>query len=93
MALERDLERLFYDSARRAGGLPYKLVPSHAGLPDRFVLWPGGRVTFVELKTETGQLSAIQREIHRRWAELGTTVTVLYGAAQIRAWVSAQALL
>lgn len=91
--LERNLETLFYDSVKRAGGLPYKLVPSHAGLPDRFVIWPAGRVTFVELKQDDGELSPLQREIIRKWALKGTHVTVLYGAKDIKPWVAAQALL
>lgn len=91
--LERELETLFYDGVRRAGGLAYKLVPSHVGLPDRFALWPGGRVTFVELKRTGEKPRASQLEIHRKWELLGVHVTVLAGASEIKTWLSGQALL
>lgn len=85
---ESALEQLFSRQVREAGGIAIKLMPTVAGVPDRLVLWPGGRVNLVELKTDTGAVSAIQKLWHHRAEELGHHVTVLHGAAEVRAWVA-----
>ena len=55
---EANLERSFCNRLRKAGCLVYKFVsPGNDGVPDRIVITPGGRVIFVELKTERGKLS------------------------------------
>lgn len=85
--LEAALERRFTARVKAAGGLAFKLAPTVAGIPDRMVLGPGGRLWLVELKTETGKLSPIQELWHARAAELGHDVAVLYGREQVDAWV------
>ena len=53
--LEKDIERKLVDMVRRHGGLCLKWIcPGWAGVPDRIVLLPGGRVIFVELKRPKG---------------------------------------
>lgn len=84
--LESALEQVFRQAVRKAGGIPVKVVATVAGVPDRYVLWPGGRVELVELKTETGKLRPVQRVWHARAAKLGHRVTVLYGPLQVRVW-------
>lgn len=65
-----------------------KLVsPSNDGVPDRLVLLPGGRVIFVELKTDTGRLSTLQEFVHGRLRRLGMDVQVLYGRDEVLAFV------
>ena len=50
---ESKIERYFIKECKKKGWLPLKFVsPSMSGLPDRMVLLPGGRVSFVELKAE-----------------------------------------
>lgn len=80
--LERNLERRFREEVARRGGWAIKFT-GLAGLPDRLVIWPGGRIDFVELKTETGRVSKIQRAVHRKLTNLGVTVEVLHGREQI----------
>jgi hypothetical protein len=84
--LESALEDLFRRAARRASGIPVKVVAVDAGVPDRYVLWPGGNVELVELKTDKGRLRPAQVEWHRRAAAIGHHITVLHGSAEIRAW-------
>lgn len=88
--LESALERRFAQGIRRAGGRSYKIAPTDKGIPDRLVLWPGGRMQLVELKTDTGRLSEMQKVWHGRAAQLGTNVVVLYGAAAVDAWIESK---
>lgn len=89
---ESALEQKFSQEVRKAGGLAIKLMPTVAGVPDRLVLWPGGRTCLVELKTETGALHPAQRLWHARSEQLGHPVTVLHGAQAVCAWVAEQRL-
>lgn len=83
--LEKDIEKLFRDEIKRAGGKAYKFTsPGNDGVPDRIVMLPSGRIVFVELKTDTGKLSRLQELQCRQIAELGQTVRVLHGLAEVR---------
>lgn len=83
--LEKDIEKLFRDEIKKAGGKAYKFTsPGNDGVPDRIVMLPGGRIVFVELKTDTGKLSRLQELQRRQIAELGQTVRVLHGLAEVR---------
>lgn len=72
---ESAIEAKLVKGIREIGGLCYKFTsPGSPGVPDRIVILPGGRVVFVELKTEIGRLSNIQRwqisELQARGAEV-----------------------
>lgn len=83
--LEKDIEKIFTAEIKRAGGKAYKFTsPGNDGVPDRIVMLPGGRIVFVELKTDTGKLSRLQELQRRQIAELGQTVRVLHGLAEVR---------
>lgn len=85
--LEASLEAYFRTAVRMRGGRVCKLIATERGIPDRMVLLPGGRVYLVELKAVGGRTSAIQQAWHLRAAELGTTVAVLEGRADVDAWL------
>lgn len=87
---EARLEARLRDTVRAMGGIAIKLAPTQRGLPDRLVLLPGGRMHLVELKTNMGRLSTIQRAWHERVRELGVSVAVLSGAAAIDRWAAAR---
>lgn len=62
------------------GGKAWKFIfPGNAGVPDRLVLLPGGKVWFVELKTESGQLSVQQRYAKKELEKLGHNYFLLRG--------------
>lgn len=84
---EAQLEKMFYHLVRKHGGMAVKLAPTTAGVPDRLVLWPGGRVHLVELKTDDGPVRPIQKVWRSRAADLGTHVHLLRGADGVRAYV------
>ena len=53
--LEKEIEKSLGRMVGRHGGMCLKWVcPGWAGIPDRIVLLPGGRVVFVELKRPQG---------------------------------------
>ena len=56
--LEKEIEKRLCDGVKKLGGYAYKFTsPGNDGVPDRMVIMPGGDITFVELKTDTGKLS------------------------------------
>lgn len=77
---EKDIEAVLVREVKRMGGRAYKWTsPGNDGVPDRIVILPNRNPIFVELKTEKGKLSELQRVQIRRLQELGQDVRVLYG--------------
>ena len=78
--LESVIERKFVNMVRKSGGRAYKFVsPGNLGVPDRIAILPRGRIWFVELKTETGRLSQVQKRQIDTLRSLGMNVFVLWG--------------
>ncbi|CUP04620.1 MULTISPECIES: VRR-NUC domain-containing protein [Hungatella] len=83
--LEKDIEKILVTEVRKLGGRAYKWVsPGNDGVPDRIVILPGLQPIFVELKTETGRLSAIQNVQIDRLRKMKQNVKILYGESQVR---------
>ena len=70
-----------------AGGMILKLAPITAGVPDRLVLLPGGKIRFVELKSATGRLRPDQAAWHRKAAKRGVPVAVLSSTTEVKQWL------
>jgi hypothetical protein len=73
MVLEKEIEQKLVKMVKRHGGLCLKWVcPGWLGVPDRIVLLPRGRVTFVELKRpKGGRLSKMQMWWRAKLKSLG----------------------
>ena len=83
--LERDIERGFRNNIKAKGGLALKFVsPGTSGVPDRVVLLPGGKISFVELKAPGKKLSPKQVKMAKRLEELGHIVWVIDSMEGIR---------
>ena len=83
--LESEIEKRLVKLVREAGGRAYKFVsPGNVGVPDRIVILPGGRIWFVELKTETGRISPAQERQLETLKGLGANVFVLRGVDGLR---------
>ena len=75
MENEKDTEAFLRDEVRALGGRSYKWVsPGCAGVPDRIVILPNGRIFFIELKSERKTSSAQQRKRQTELRALGCTV-------------------
>lgn len=81
---EKEIEKILTAGVKKLGGRAYKWVsPGNDGVPDRIVFLPGRPPVFVELKTETGQLTALQKVQIKRLQDLGQDVRVLRGEAEV----------
>jgi hypothetical protein len=84
--LEKQVERYFVQRVKALGGLALKFTsPARRNVPDRLVLWPGGRAEFVELKAPGQKATAGQQREHVRLWTLGFSVQVLDSYAAIDA--------
>ena len=83
-AIEARLVRMVRDR----GGLCYKFVsPGNPGVPDRIVITSGGRTIYVELKTEVGRLSKLQKWQRSELEKRGADIRVLKGLDQVKQFV------
>ena len=82
--LEKEIEKVLVREVRKLGGRAYKWVsPGNDGVPDRIVVLPGMRPVFVELKAESGRLSALQKVQIRCLQDMGQDVRVLRGIQEV----------
>ena len=85
---ESKIERKLCEGVRGLGGRAYKLVsPGCAGLPDRLICFPYGRVVFVELKSPKGRLSKLQTHRINELEKLMQDVWVLSTPEQVEAFL------
>ena len=72
---ESQVERKFVTEVKKRGGLAVKFVsPGLDGVPDRLVLFPGGKMAFVELKAPGKNMRPIQERRARQLTALGFRV-------------------
>ena len=82
---ESEIERVLVEEVKRLGGRAYKWTsPGNDGVPDRIVILPDTRVIFVELKTDTGRLSPLQKIQLDRLKKLGQWVEVVKGIQGVK---------
>lgn len=84
---EKWLERELITGVHNAGGTAVKITASTInGLPDRLVLWPGGRAEFVELKSTGKTQTAAQVAVCTMLRDLEFTVTVIDNEKDLDQW-------
>lgn len=85
---EKEIEKILVLEVKKLGGRAYKWVsPGNDGVPDRIVIFPGRPPVFVELKTDTGRLTALQKVQIDRLRSLGQDARVVRGAAGVKAFL------
>ena len=82
---EQRIERQLVQQVSKLGGLALKFVsPGMAGVPDRLLLFPGGRAVFVETKAPGTKPRPLQVHRHEQLRALGFRVFVIDEMKQIR---------
>lgn len=75
---ESRLESKICTEVKKRGGLALKWTSSgFAGVPDRIVFFPQGRILFIEVKRKGGKQSVRQKLVQERLEDLGCTVWVV----------------
>jgi hypothetical protein len=82
--MEKHLERKLIKAVKAAGGIAPKFTsPGTDGMPDRILLFPGGRLAFVEVKRHGQKPTPLQMARHGMLRKLGFLVYVLDDETQI----------
>lgn len=73
--LERDVEKALVRAVKKRGGLAVKFIsPGMSGFPDRIILFPGGKIAFIELKAPGKTMRTLQIKRKRQLEALGFLV-------------------
>lgn len=87
---EKNLEQSLVVAVKKKGGLAFKFVsPGLSGVPDRIVLFPGGKVGFIELKAPGEKLRPLQEKRKRQLEALGFLVFCLDNKEEIEVMLNA----
>ena len=87
--LEKTIEKYFKTKVEQLGGKTYKFVsPSHRGVADRIACMPNGETWFVEIKTDKGRLSELQKLFAADMERLGQRYACLWSKEDVDAWLS-----
>ncbi|MCI5924659.1 MAG: VRR-NUC domain-containing protein [Oscillospiraceae bacterium] len=85
---ESVIETRLRNGVKAMGGICWKFVsPGTAGVPDRLIILPGGKMIFVELKSDTGRTLDIQKHRITELRNIGADVRVLKGLSQVKAFL------
>lgn len=86
---EKTIEQQLVNTVKKLGGLCPKFIsPGLAGMPDRLVLLPKGRIAFVEVKAPGCKPRPLQEVRHGILRSLGFQVYVLDDTSQIQKIIS-----
>ena len=81
---EKSIEAELKKAVTSMGGICAKWVsPGIDGVPDRIILFPGGRIGFVELKAPGQKMRPLQKKRKRQLESLGFLVFCVDGIEQI----------
>lgn len=91
--LEKQVEAYFKKVVEQLGGKSYKFTsPAHRGVADRVACLPNGQTWFVEIKTEGGKLSELQKLFAADMARLNQHYACLWNKDDIDEWANATTL-
>lgn len=88
MMREKEIEKKLVEAVRKAGGLAPKFTsPGWGGVPDRIILFPGGRAAFAEIKALGEVPRLLQKRRIEQLASLGFQVYVIDEPEQIERFI------
>ena len=83
--LERQVEKALVNAIKKAGGIAPKFTsPGTAGMPDRIIILPKGKVCFVELKAPGQKPRPLQQRQMDRLTQLGCMARTIDHPNQIQ---------
>lgn len=86
--LEKNIESKLRDKIKQLGGRAYKFVsPGNAGVMDRLVVLPGGKVYFVETKRPGGRTRTLQNRQIAFLQKLGFEVLVISNEIELENFI------
>ncbi len=80
---ESEIEKKITQAVKARKGLCIKWISTTNGWPDRIVLFPAGRVGFIEVKAPGRKPRPLQESRHRLLRKMGFKVYVIDGEGQI----------
>lgn len=87
--LEKEIEKFLVREVKKLGGISFKFIsPGNAGVPDRIVILPIGKVILVELKTDKGKLTKLQEVQIKKISDLGADARVLRGIEGVKEFIN-----
>lgn len=89
IVLEKQVEAYLVKRVKELGGVAYKFTsPAHKGVADRIVCLPNGDTWFVEVKTEGGRLSPLQKVFADDMARMKQRYVCLWNKEQIDEFIT-----
>jgi streptogramin lyase len=86
---EKTIEEYLTWAVERVGGVTFKFrSPSQRGVADRIVCLPNGDTWFIELKTDAGRLSPLQKVFASVMQQTNQKYKVLWSTEQVDAFVA-----
>lgn len=86
---EKSVESYLVNRLKSIGVMCLKFIPDNCvGMPDRVALLPDGSSVWIELKTDDGQLSVLQKLRHKQLNDLNQSVYTLWNKADVDEFVS-----
>ena len=86
--MEKQIEAYLVKKVKELGGMAYKFTsPAHRGVSDRIVCLPDGQTWFVELKTEGGRLSPLQKHFQSEMARMNQKYACLWSKQHVDEWI------
>jgi hypothetical protein len=86
---ESEIEAYLRTKVKALGGTAYKWTsPGQAGVPDRIVILPKGKVCFVEMKAPGESLRPLQQEQFKKLNGLGCKVFVLDSKKEVDSFIA-----
>lgn len=86
---EKEVEKYLRDQIEKMGGMCLKFIsPGDAGVPDRIVLLPGGRVWFIEIKTDKGRVRPLQRWWQKKLRAVGIPSLIIKGMTEAKVFIT-----
>lgn len=86
--MEKKIEQKLRQEIKNLGGLAFKFTsPGIAGVPDRIVLIPGGKIMFVELKAPGNVMRPLQLKRKSELESLGFKVYCIDSFQGVEAFI------